>query len=300
MLFHLLPVAVLFLLAPELVFAQAQSSSTSTPAAPQTMRLWEGAAPGAQGTGDSDIPTITLYRASPENNTHMAIVVCPGGGYGGLAAHEGKPVAQWLNSIGITGTVLKYRLGPRYHHPVELGDASRAIRTVRANSEKWNIDPRHIGIIGFSAGGHLASTAATHFDDGDPNASDPVERVSSRPDLAMLIYPVISMEEPYVHRGSRRNLLGDNPDPKLVELLSNQKQVTEKTPPCFLVHGADDKVVAVQNSIEFALACLQHKVPVELHIFEKGAHGFGMGGSDPVLSTWPRDAAQWLKKHEGP
>jgi len=220
--FRSLAMAILFLIAPESVLAQAANSSAPA-AAPQTIRLWDGPAPGALGNADADIPTITVFAPVAESNSHAAVVVCPGGGYGGLAAHEGKPIAQWLNSIGITGVVLKYRLGPRYHHPVELGDVTRAIRTVRAKSTEWNIDPHRIGIIGFSAGGHLASTAATHFDDGDSSNSDPIERVSSRPDLAILIYPVISMAEPYVHAGSRRNLLGNNPDPKLVELLSNQK-----------------------------------------------------------------------------
>ena len=265
--------------------------------APPAMRLWSGDAPGAQGTDDKDIPTITIFRPAPEKSTDAAIVVCPGGGYGALAFHEGQPVAEWLNSLGITGVVLKYRLGPKYHHPVELGDVSRAIRTVRANAEQWKLDPKRIGVLGFSAGGHLASTAATHFDDGDSSSTDPVERVSSRPDLAILIYPVISMHEPYVHKGSRKNLLGDNPDPKLMDLMSNEMQVTPKTPPCFLVHTADDKGVPVQNSIEFALACLKNKVPVELHVLEHGPHGFGLGGSDPVLSSWPSDAARWLERH---
>ena len=276
----------------------ALAHAADTPAAgPQVLRLWSGDAPGAQGSEDKDIPTITIYRPEADKSTGAAIVVCPGGGYGALADHEGKPVAQWLNTVGVTGIVLKYRLGPKYHHPVELGDVSRAIRTARANAEQWKLDPKRIGVLGFSAGGHLASTAATHFDDGDASASDPIDRVSSRPDLAILVYPVISMHEPYVHKGSRKNLLGDNPDPKLMDLLSNETQVTDKTPPCFLVHTADDRGVPVQNSIEFTLACLKHKVPVEQHILEHGPHGFGLGTNDPVLSSWPHDAARWLQRH---
>jgi acetyl esterase/lipase len=276
---------------------QEPAQPTRENAAPVTMRLWEAAAPLAQGDAPADIPSITIYAPPANKRSGAAIVVCPGGGYGGLAAHEGKPVAEWLNSIGVTGIVLKYRLGPKYHHPVELMDVSRAIRTARARAKEWELDPQRVGVLGFSAGGHLASTAATHFDEGDPKSEDPVERQSSRPDLAILIYPVISMQEPYGHVGSRRNLLGNQPDAKLIDLLSNQKQVTAKTPPCFLVHGADDKVVPVQNSLEFALACSNEHVPVELHLFEHGAHGFGLGGNDPILSTWPTDAARWLGKY---
>jgi acetyl esterase/lipase len=281
--------------------AAAQQAPTSAApdanASPLTLRLWEGAAPGAQGDQPGDIPSITVYRPAREKSSGAAFIVCPGGGYGGLAAHEGKPVAEWLNSLGITGVVLKYRLGPKYHHPVEIGDLSRALRTTRARAKEWGVDPHRVGVIGFSAGGHLASTGATHFDEGNAKSDDLIERESSRPDLAILVYPVISMEEPNVHGGSRRNLLGDHPDPKLMELLSNQKQVTAKTPPCFLVHGSDDKVVAVQNSLEFALACARNHVPFELHVFEHGPHGFGLGGNDPILSTWPADAARWLSKH---
>ncbi|HEX4796317.1 MAG TPA: alpha/beta hydrolase [Humisphaera sp.] len=278
-------------------FASAADEPKTDVSQPQLIRLWDGDAPGAKGTADADTPTLTIYRAPNPKGAVAAFVVCPGGGYGGLAAHEGQPIAQWLNTLGITGAVLKYRLGPKYHHPVEMGDVSRAIRMMRANSEKWNIDAHRIGVVGFSAGGHLASTAATHFDLGDANNADAIERASSRPDLAILVYPVISMSDPYVHKGSRKNLLGDMPDEKLVELLSNEKQVTPQTPPCFLVHTADDATVPVQNSIEFTLACLKNKVPVELHLFEHGRHGFGIGASDPILGTWPAEAALWLAKH---
>jgi acetyl esterase/lipase len=264
---------------------------------PRTVRLYTGPVPEARGAEDADIPSVTIYSPPPDRATGSVIVVCPGGGYGGLAPHEGKPIAEWLNTLGVTGVVLKYRLGPRYHHPVMLHDAARAIRLVRANAAEWRLDPRRIGVMGFSAGGHLASTAATHFDAGDPISVDPVERVSSRPDLAILVYPVITMSDPFTHRGSRQNLLGDNPSSALVDLLSNEKQVTAQTPPCFLVHGADDAVVPLENSLLFAMACRAAHVPVELHAFEHGAHGFGLGGQDPALSKWPSLCAQWLKEN---
>ncbi len=229
--------------------------------------------------------------------TGAAFIVCPGGAYVNLAPHEGKPVAQWLSSLGITGFVLKYRLGPKYHHPVELEDAQRAIRLVRSRAAQWNLDPKRIGILGFSAGGHLASCAATHFDDGQPDAPDAIDQSGSRPDLAILIYPVITLHDPYAHRPSRENLLGDHPDPDLVEWLSSDRQVTPNTPPCFLVHTADDGTVAVENSLLFAMACRRNGVPVELHVFEHSPHGFGLGGNDPQLSVWPTLAAHWLEKH---
>jgi acetyl esterase/lipase len=275
----------------------ASGDDSSPASAAPSIRLWPQDAPGAQGTGEADIPTLTQFLPPHASATGAAFIICPGGAYMNLAPHEGKPVAQWLNTLGISGFVLKYRLGPKYHHPVELEDAQRAIRLVRSRAAEWNLDPNRIGIIGFSAGGHLASSAATHFDNGQPRAADPIDRVNSRPDLAILIYPVITMYEPYEHHNSRDNLLGKNPDPALVEFLSSDRQVTPNTPPCFLIHGADDQVVAVENSLLFAMACHKNKVPVELHIFEHGPHGFGLGGNDPELSTWPNLAAHWLQKH---
>ena len=276
----------------------ALADGVAQPEAHKVVRLWTDDAPGALGKEPADIPTLTVYDPPEGKANGAAVVVCPGGGYGGLADHEGKPIAEWLNTLGVTGYVLKYRLGPRYHHPVMLHDVARAIRTVRANAADWHLDPNRIGVIGFSAGGHLASTAATHFDAGDPNAADTVDRVSSRPDVAMLIYPVITMTDPFTHGGSRHNLLGDNPPPDLVELLSNEKQVTAKTPPTFLVHSSDDAVVPCENSLLFALACRRAGVPVELHVFEHGPHGFGLGGNDPMLSTWPAACGRWLE-HRG-
>jgi len=257
------------------------------------VRLWEEDAPGAKGSADEDIPTLTpMLRKSGQLTS--AIVVCPGGGYGGLAPHEGEPVGRWLNSLGIAAYVLKYRLGPKYRHPVEMHDVQRAMRVVRARANQWNVDPKRIGILGFSAGGHLASTAATHFDEGIEAATDPIDRVSCRPDLAILIYPVISMLTRGVHSGSRANLLGENPDPQEMRFLSSELQVTATTPPCFLVHGADDMTVPVSNSLGFASACAERQVPVELHIFEKGPHGFGMAESHPIAGVWPKLAATWL------
>src|SRR5581483_1143028 len=265
------------------------------PDRPQPMPLWPNGAPGAKGTAPEDTPTISLYRPPADKATGAAIVVCPGGGYGRLADHEGHAVAVWLNNLGVTAAVLKYRLGPKYNHPAMLSDAARAIRTLRARAAEWKLDPQRIGIMGFSAGGHLASTAATHFDDGNAQAEDPIERVSSRPDLAILCYPVITFTEPYLHRGSRDNLLGKNPDPALIELLSNEKQVTARTPPTFLFHTADDSGVPVENSLMFAEACRRNKVPVELHVYETGRHGVGLAQDNPVLKTWPEMLANWLR-----
>src|SRR5437870_347316 len=200
------------------------SVAAKTTTTEEPIILWPNGAPGAVGKEPNDVPTLTPYFPAKGKTTGAAIIVCPGGGYTHLADHEGRPVAEWLNNLGITAFVLKYRLGPRNHHPAPLQDAARAIRTVRARATEWNIDPKRIGILGFSAGGHVASTIGTHFDSGKPDASDPIERVSSRPDLMILIYPVITMRE-FTHAGSRRMLLGDNPSSDLVALLSNEEQV---------------------------------------------------------------------------
>ena len=265
------------------------------PASPQEILLWENGAPGALGQADTDKPTITAYRA-PRGSTGTAIIVAPGGGYSGLAIeHEGRQWAYWYNAMGITAFVLKYRLGPRYHHPIELGDAQRAIRTVRARAAEFNIIPDRIGMMGFSAGGHLTSTAGTHFDAGKPDASDPIERVGSRPDFLILGYPVISFDPAITHAGSLKNLLGDNPDLKLVENLSNELQVTAQTPPTFIFHTTNDNGVPVENSVRFYLALRKAKVPVEMHLFENGPHGVGMALSDPSLSAWPGLLMNWLR-----
>jgi acetyl esterase/lipase len=262
---------------------------------PAAFPLWANGAPGALGTGERDVPTLTPWLARNPNG--KAIVVCPGGGYGALAIdHEGKQIAQWLNSQGISAFVLRYRLGPRYRHPSMLNDAQRALRTVRARAAEFHVNPAKIGIMGFSAGGHLSATAATHFDAGNASAEDGIERASSRPDFAILAYPVVTFtEEAYVHKGSRRNLLGDSPDPKLVENLSNERAVTRGTPPVFLFHTDADTGVPPENSVLFYLALRKHGVPAELHIYEKGPHGVGLAWSDVALASWPGRLADWLR-----
>jgi acetyl esterase/lipase len=258
--------------------------------------LWPGGAPNAVGDTDADKPSITFYPPPVEKATKTAVIVCPGGGYGTLALdHEGLQVANWLNSQGIAAFVLRYRIAPRYRHPAPLQDAQRAIRTVRARANEWQVAPDRIGIIGFSAGGHLTSTAATHFDKGDPDSEDPIERVGCRPDFAVLVYPVISFTTPYTHLGSKKNLLGENPAAELVENLSNEKQVTAETPPVFLVHTNEDGPVPPENSVLFYLALRKAGVPTELHIYEKGRHGLGLGQSDPAFVTWPSHCITWLR-----
>jgi acetyl esterase/lipase len=238
---------------------------------------------------------MTIYLPG-RGNAGTGVVVFPGGGYGGLASnHEGRQVANWLNSFGVTAFVVKYRLGPRYHHPVEIGDAQRAIRTVRSRAKEFGIAPNQIGVWGFSAGGHLAATTGTHFDAGKADATDPIEKESSRPDFMILAYPVISFTTPYTHKGSLKNLLGDNPDSKLVENLSNELQVTAQTPPTFLFHTNGDTGVPPENSVLFYLALRKAAVPAEMHIFEKGPHGVGLGGSDPALSRWPILLQEWFR-----
>ena len=273
-----------------LLFLTTLLSAQRGGAKPVIEHLWPAQA------SDPDSPTISIYKPA-KKTTDTAIVICPGGGYAGLAIdHEGEQYAHWFNSLGVTGFVLKYRLGPKYHHPVELGDLQRAIRTVRARAAEFSISPNRIGVIGSSAGGHLASSASTHFDSGKPDAPDAIDRVSSRPDFAVLVYPVITFtDEPYVHKGSRRNLLGDNPAPATVRLMSNELQVTSQTPPTFLVHTSEDKSVPPENSVLYYLALRKAGVAAELHIYEKGPHGFGLGWSDIVLSSWPARLADWLR-----
>jgi acetyl esterase/lipase len=262
----------------------------------KTIILWPNGAPGAVGQEESDKPTLTVFTPPEGKANGAAVVICPGGGYGFLAVdHEGRQIGEWLNQHGVTAFMLKYRIAPRYHHPAPLQDAQRALRTVRARSAEWHLDPRLIGIWGFSAGGHLASTAGTHFDAGNPQAEDTIDRVSCRPDFLILCYPVICLNPPYAHMGSRQNLLGKDADPRLVENLSNEKQVTPETPPTFLMHTNADNGVVPENSILFYLALRKAKVPAELHIYEKGPHGVGLAAKDPVLSSWPDRLAAWLK-----
>ncbi len=275
---------------------QVTNRSRNLFAQPQTFPLWERAVPGAQGNADEDNPTLTFYPSVNPGSTGTAVIVAPGGSYMVLAInHEGRQVASWLNSLGVTAFVLKYRLGPKYHHPIELEDAQRAIRLVRSRAEEYGIQPDRVGFMGFSAGGHLASTAGTHFDIGKPNANDPVDRVSSRPDFLILAYPVISFVAPYAHSRSEQNLLGPNPSLQLREELSNELHVTPQTPPTFLFSTTTDKTVPVQNSVAFYLALLNAGVPAEMHIFQRGPHGVGLDLADPALGQWPTLLANWMR-----
>lgn len=259
-------------------------------AAPQKVGLWNGKAPNGDGQFQETEVFITVHQPAKANGA--AIVICPGGGYGGLVTGaEGHGIARWLNQHGIAGVVLEYRLPAGRSH-VPLLDAQRAIRTVRSRGKEWGIDPQRIGIMGFSAGGHLASTAETHFDDGDAKATDPIERVSCRPDFAILIYPVISMGEKG-HGGSRRNLLGAEPSAKLIDLFSNEKQVTDKTPPTFLAHAKDDKVVVPENSEMFYAQLQKHHVPSVYLELPSGGHGLN-GYKGPMWDAWQQKSIAWL------
>jgi acetyl esterase/lipase len=273
-------------------------TGTSRPAiaqAPQEIALWGAGAPGALGDADPDKPTLTIYRAS-RSSVGTGIIVAPGGGYGALATdHEGRQVAAFFNAMGVSAFILEYRLGPRYHHPTQLGDAQRAIRIVRARASEFGVSADRIGMMGFSAGGHLTATAGTHFEDGKPDAADPIDRASSRPDFLILAYPVISFDPEIAHRGSVRNLLGDTPDPRLVQLLSNDLHVTGQTPPTFLFHTTADTGVVVEHSIRFYRALRKANVPAELHVFENGPHGVGLALWDPALSAWPTLLTNWLR-----
>lgn len=258
------------------------------------IRLWENDAPNANGKEAIDIPTITLFLAPKEIATGAAIIICPGGGYARLSdVKEGSAVAEYFNSIGVTAFVLKYRLGPKYGQPNQLLDAKRAIRIVRSRAKEWNLDVNRIGILGFSAGGHLASTLATHFDSGDTNSTDAIEKINSRPDLQILIYPVITMGE-FTHAGSKKNLLGENPTDELVKKYSNELQITKETPPAFIVASVEDKSVPFENSLQYIQALRKNGVPFEFHLYEKGAHGFGLAPTDPILSTWKERLKDWL------
>lgn len=267
-----------------------QPTDAPKKAEPLKLKLWDGKAHNGDGTLDKADATITVHKAEKPNGA--AAVICPGGGYGGLVTGgEGHGIAAWLNKSGVTGIVLEYRL-PKGRPTVPLSDAQRAIRTVRAHAKDWGIDPAKVGIIGFSAGGHLASTAATHFDDGDAKSEDPVAKFSSRPDFAVLVYPVVSMGEKG-HGGSRTNLLGTKPDDKLVALFSNEKQVTEKTPPIFLAHAKDDRVVVPENSKMLYDALQEKKIPSKYLELPSGGHGLN-GYKGPMWDAWQAQSLAWL------
>ena len=259
-------------------------------AQPKRISLWNGKAPVGEGQFEDADAWLTLYRASDGNGT--GIVICPGGGYGGLAIQpEGHGIAKWLNGHGITGAVLEYRL-PKGRSFVPLMDAQRAIRTVRANAKAWGLRPERVGILGFSAGGHLASTAGTHFDAGNAKADNAVDRASSRPDFMILIYPVITMGN-QTHGGSRRNLLGTNPSAELVKLFSNEQQVTAETPPAFLAHALDDRPVPPVNSRLFYEAQRANKLPAKYLELPSGGHGLN-GYKGPMWDAWQRESLKWL------
>lgn len=279
------------------VFAPAQQVNALDQGT-ERLPLWPQGAPMAQGTGESDTPTITVWRAPTKGKApRPAVIICPGGGYGGLATnHEGRDPAEFLTNLGVQAFILRYRHAPTYKHPVPLNDCLRAIRWVRANGQKYQIDPEKLGVWGFSAGGHLVSTASTQFTPGDSTSQDPVDRQTSRPNFSILCYPVISMESPTTHMGSRKNLLGENPDPELVKKMSSQLRVNPQTPPTFLFHTREDKAVVLKNSELYAEALQKAGIDHELLIYEKGQHGVGLGGKDPVLSQWPGKLAAWLQK----
>jgi acetyl esterase/lipase len=246
--------------------------------------LWPDGAPGAKGSQDKDKPALTICLPDKEKAIGTAVVICPGGGYGFVSMdREGLQIADWLNSIGIAAFVLNYRQhGSGYSYPAPLQDAQRAMRVVRSRAKEWNIDSNRIGIMGFSAGGHLASSIGTHFKTSYYEAKDDFDKASCRPDFMVLIYPVITLEDSY------------NPDPNLVENLSNEKQVTSETPPTFLVHSNEDRTVPVENSINFYLALRKARVPAEMHIYLKGSHGSGIEERYGVISTWPERCVQWM------
>jgi acetyl esterase/lipase len=262
--------------------------------------LWPGKPPGSLGDGDSHVPTIQFFAADPAKSTGAVMVVCPGGGYGGLADHEGTGYAEWLAGEGVAAVVLRYRVGSDgYRHPVMLNDAARAVRTVRHRAAEWKVNPSMVGIMGSSAGGHLASTVLTRSDPGTPGAEDPVDRLSSRPDFGVLCYAVITMGQ-HTHGGSKRNLLGDQPSAELIELLSNEKQVTKETPPCFLWHTWEDKAVKVENTLDFASALQRHGVKFDLHVYQKGRHGIGLsrgenGAAPGQVHPWALDLLVWMR-----
>ena len=280
-----------------IVLAALLNGAMLLPAAePLRLSLWPDSAPLGNGQSEEVKVAVTIHLPTPEKATGVALVICPGGGYGGLVTEgEGHGIARWLNAHGIAGVVLEYRL-PRgnYHRP--LLDAQRALRLVRARAGEWKMDPKRLGIIGFSAGGHLVSTVGTHFDEGDKTAADPVQHQSCRPDFLVLVYPVISLGE-LGHGGTRQNFLGSNPAPELVTLFSNEKQVTDRTPPTFLTHAKTDTVVPVENSRMFYRALQEHHVPSELLEFPEGNHGYN-GYKGKEWDGWQARCLKWLEEQK--
>lgn len=278
----------------------ADAPPSAGPAAPKAEPLWPKGAPGSLGKEAQDAPTIQVFLpATNTPKTATGVVVLPGGGYWTVAIeHEGYQVARFLNTLGIAAFVVNYRHSPRYQHPAPINDAQRALRLVRSRANQYNLSADRIGVMGFSAGGHLAATASTRFDPGQPGAADPIERASCRPDFTILGYPVISFVAPYSHAGSAEGLLGKNPDPRMIEDLSIDKRVTHLTPPAFLFHTSEDSGVPAENSVSYYLALRVFRIAAELHIYEKGKHGVGLATNDPILSSWSARLADWLKVHD--
>lgn len=265
---------------------------------PEVLRLWQGDAPGAHGNSEFDIPTMKVYLPEEAKGPMPAVLVFPGGGYTFLCGYEGDDYARFLNQHGIAGFVLNYRLGNKgYHHPAMLQDAARAVRVIRSRAEQFNVDPARVGVMGSSAGGHLAVTILTKYDKGDASSADPVERISSRPDFGILCYPVVTMGEG-THIGSRNALLGPNPSAQQISELSGEKNVTSDTPPCFIWHTSTDDAVPVSNSINFAAELSRHNVPFALHVYGSGCHGLGLGDGYPFANAlpWTKELIRWMKE----
>ena len=271
--------------------------TTAIAAEPVRVPLWPNGAPGTSATKPEHEPVLFLYRPAAEKATQTAVVVCPGGGYRHLAMdHEGRQIAEWFNSFGVTALVLQYRhRGTGHGHPVPMMDGQRAVRLVRARADEWNIDQQKIGVMGFSAGGHLASTLGTQFDNGESQAGDPIDRQNSRPDFMILCYPVISMTAETMHRGSRENLLGKDADESLARTMSSELQVTPETPPTFIFQTDEDEPVPAENAVAFYLALRKAGVPAEMHIYQNGRHGVGLAKDIPGTSTWPDRCREWMR-----
>ena len=267
---------------------------------PESIRLWAGQAPESLGDDEKDRPAILKFTPAAADSTDTAIVIFPGGGYGHLAMdHEGHQIANWLSQNGVHAFICDYRhKGKGYRHPAPMLDAKRAIRTVRSKATELGFDPGKIGVLGFSAGGHLASTVATHFDLGDASSNDIIERQSSRPDFAILCYPVIAMGTPFSHKGSRRNLFGKEASDETDRMFSNHLHVNKNTPPTFLWHCSDDTTVPVENSIVFYQALVSSGVPAELHVYEKGGHGIGLAAGKSGAENWSDACISWLRARQ--
>ncbi|MGC9327248.1 MAG: alpha/beta hydrolase [Candidatus Hinthialibacter sp.] len=282
--------------AEEVVETVEQAVESSGIPANTRIPLWPEDVPSKKSSDEKDWPTLTLYLLPKTQSARPAVVICPGGGYGHLAMdHEGHQVARWFNSFGVSAIILEYRHAPLYRDPVPMMDAMRAMRTTRARAEEWGIDPDRIGVMGFSAGGHLASTVGTHFDMGNPTSSDPIEKIKSRPDFMILMYPVITFFSDYTHMGSRNNLLGEEAEANLISYYSNETQIQPSTPPTFIVHSYDDKVVPVENSLKFIQGLRYQSITTEAHIFQYGGHGYGLAPNDPTLNRWTKCCEDWMR-----